>query len=222
MAASFSAFSRARVEQLVGWDHLGHQPGLERGVRIEVGVVERQLERLRRADHARQEVGHAAVGRRPDAPVGDCQEGILGGDPDVGGERQRHAGPRGRAVDRRDHRIGNAADVDDGVVESLGAAADLRGQVDVLVRHAALEPVDVAAGAEGAPGAGHDQRPDRGAVGEPGGGGGQLADQLRAHRVQCVRAVQRQGPDLAVDLDLERLELGRLAGQQGNLGLCGF
>ena len=51
------------------------------------------------------------------------------------------------------------------------------------------------------PVAGDDQGAQRGAVGEPGRGGDQLADQLRAHRVQRLRAVEGQRADLAVDLD---------------------
>ena len=58
-------------------------------------------------------------------------------------------------------------------------------------------------------GAGHDQAAQRRPVGEPGRGDAELADQLRAHRVERVGAVEGQGPDLAVDLDRERLQLGR-------------
>ena len=82
----------------------------------------------------------------------------------------------------------------------------------------ALEPVHVAAGREGAALPGHDQRPQRGAVGEPGRRRDQLADQLGAHRVQHVGAVERQGADLAVDLEAEGLQLGR-AGDGGSWSL---
>ena len=71
---------------------------------------------------------------------------------------------------------------------------------------------DVAARAEGLAGAGDDQRPQRGPVGEPGEGDGELADHLRAHRVEGVGAVEGEGADLAVDLEPHRLELGRAQG----------
>ena len=45
-------------------------------------------------------------------------------------------------------------------------------------------------------------------VGEPGEDHGELADHLRAHRVEGLGPVQRQGPDpVLVDLDLHRLQL---------------
>ncbi len=222
MAASFSAFSRARSSSSSAGTTSATSPASSAALGVQVGIVERQLERLGRADDPRQEVGHAAVGGRADATVGDRQEGLIRGDPDVRGQRQRHPGSRCWAVDRGDDRVRDAADVDDGVVERLGAAPYLRGEVHVLIGDAPLEPVDVATGAEGAAGAGHDQGPDRGAIGQPGGGGRELADQLGAHRVQGVGTVQGQRSHLAVDLDLERLELGRICGEQGNFGLCGF
>ena len=45
-------------------------------------------------------------------------------------------------------------------------------------------------------------------IGEPAGGDGELEDHLRAHRVERVGAVERQGADLAVDLDRERRSSG--------------
>ena len=84
------------------------------------------------------------------------------------------------------------------------------GQVDLGVVDAALEPVHVAARGERAlAGAGDDQPAQRRLVGEPAGGDGELEDHLRAHRVERVGAVERQGADLAVDLDRERRQLGR-------------
>src|SRR4029077_19915611 len=107
-------------------------------------------------------------------------------------------------------------------MEALGAAPDLGGQVDALIGDAPLEPVDVPAGAEGAPGAGDDQRSNGSAIRQPGGRCGQLADQLGAHRVERVRPVERQRADLSVDRELQRFELGGIAGQQRNFGLCGL
>ena len=119
-------------------------------------------------------------------------------------------GPRGDAVDRADHRIGDAAEVDDRLVQDLGPAADVGRQVDSGSSTPPLNqftsppdekarspaPVTISAA-------------QRRLVGEPARGDGELEDQLRAHRVERVGPVQGQGSDLAVDLDRERLELGR-------------
>src|SRR4029077_6594454 len=72
------------LEQLVGRDDLCDKAGLERRLGVEVRVVQRQLECLRRADHARQEVGPPPVRSRADAAVGDREERVLGCDADVG------------------------------------------------------------------------------------------------------------------------------------------
>ena len=129
-------------------------------------------------------------------------------------------GARGGAVDRGDHRIGDAAEVDDRLVEDLGAAADLGRQVDALDRSSPrLNQLTSPPDEKAPPGAGDDQRSKRRAVGEPGRGGGQLADQLGAHRVERVGPIERQRADLAVDLDRERLR-ARADGAQ-RLGLGG-
>ena len=110
--------------------------------------------------------------------------------------------PGRRPVDRGDHRIGDPAQVDDRRVQRLGAAAHFRGQVDLLALDTGFEPVDVAAGAERLAGAGDDQRPQRRPVGEPGEGDRHLADHLRAHRVEGVGPVEREGADLAPSISI--------------------
>ena len=106
-------------------------PVSQRLLGAQVGVVEQQLERPAGPDHARQEVGHAAVGRGADPPVGARRRP----------RPRRRSGCRTRAPARsrrrppapltaRDHRIGDAAEVDDRLVQHLGAAPHLGGQVD--------------------------------------------------------------------------------------------
>ncbi len=63
------------------------------------------------------------------------------------------AGPLSAAITG----YGISAQIDDRRVQCLGAATDLCRQVDRVVFDASCEPVDVAAGAEGVAGAGHDQ-----------------------------------------------------------------
>ena len=179
---------------------------------LSMRVVEEQLDRPRRAHHPGQEVGHAAVGRGPDPPVGAHERRLLGGDPGVAHQRQREARARGDAVDRRDHRIGDAAKVDDRLMQHVGAAAHVGRQVGARLLEPALEPGHVAPGRERPPLAGDDQGAERGAVGEPGRRRDQLGDQLGAHRVQHLGAVERQGADLAVDLEAE------VASSSGGLG----
>ena len=119
------------------------------------------------------------------------------------------------AVHRRDHRIGDAPQVDDRRVQRLGPPPNLGRQVDRVVFDPGFEAVDVAAGAEGLAGAGDDQRPQRGLVGEPGEGGPQVQDHLGAHRVEALGPIEGEGADLAVDLDSQRAQLGGIDGRLG-------
>ncbi len=205
--------------QVVGSNDLRDQALFERVGSGHVGGFEQNFQRPARPDHARQEVGHAPVGRGADPPVGAGDEGLLGGDPDVAGQRQRKARSGCGAVDRRDHRIGDTSQVDDRRVQRLGPAPHLRGQVDRVVFDAGFEAVDVAARAERLAGAGDDQRPQRRLVGEPGEGGPQIQDHLGAHRVEAVGAIEGEGADLAVDLDSQRGQLGGTDGLGRHLAL---
>ena len=78
---------------------------------------------LRGPEDSRQEVGHAAVGRSADAAVRHREERPVRGDADVAHEREREAGAGRGPVDGRDHRIGDAPEVDDCLVEHVGARA---------------------------------------------------------------------------------------------------
>src|SRR5204863_2413679 len=81
-------------------------------------------------------------------------------------------------------------------------------QVLARLIEAPLEPGHVAARREGPACSRDDQGTEPCSVREPGRGGHELADQLRAHRVQDLGAVQGHRADVAVDIDPDRLELG--------------
>jgi hypothetical protein len=124
-----------------------------------------------------------------------------------------------RSVDRADHGIWNATQVDDRGVQCLGPAAHLRRQVDRVVFDPGFEAVDVPARAEGLAGAGEDQRSQRCLVGEPGERRPQVEDHLGAHRVEALGTVEGEGADLPVDLYPQGVQLGRAQGLGAHLTL---
>jgi hypothetical protein len=88
----------------------------------------------------------------------------------------------------------------------------IRRRSTIVGLHAVFEGVDVAARAECPAGAGDDQAAQAGAVGEPREDHRHLENHLRAHRVEGVGPVEGQRPDLPVDLEVERVQLGRAQG----------
>ena len=116
---------------------------------------QRQLGGLGRADEPRQEPRRAAVRTSPIRPNASRKLAVLGGDPEVAGERERGAGAGGDAVDRADDRLVERAHRPD---ERVVALAEL----DVERRRVGLEPLlEVLAGTERPAGAGQDDGPDR-------------------------------------------------------------
>ena len=108
-----------RLHQLGILDHVPDQAPflglLGRDLRRQHGERPRPL----LADQARQEPGAAAVGQQADAGEGLQERRRLGGDGDVGGEREAHADARRHAVHRRHDRLGQRAHEADHRIEEL-------------------------------------------------------------------------------------------------------
>ena len=107
-------------------------------------------ERLLLPDHARQAVHAAGPGDQPDARFGQGEDGVLGGDDEVAGERDLEAATHGNAIHRGDHRLVE--------VMALGQAGEAGGR-----RRPALAGglhLQIVAGGKGAvAGARHDGDP---------------------------------------------------------------
>jgi hypothetical protein len=170
------------------------------GHQVVLGAVDGQEQR--------PEDGAAVAGDQADADVRVGDVGFLAHDHDVAGQRQGGAQAHGRAVHGRDDRLVDLEEIDHNpsrlVQGGRGGAAG--GGRD-------LHLLDVAAGAEGAAGAGEEDGADRVILRdqreqvlellvEP-----DLAVHRDVDRVQTVGAVEGRGEQLAVALDLDLLEL---------------
>ena len=91
---------------------------------------------------------------------GEC--GALRGQQHVRLQRETEAGAIGRAIDRRDHRDVQLAQLPEHAMRAVDPAPDEVGRTEVRVGadHARAHQLDVAAGTEAAAGAGDDQCPD--------------------------------------------------------------
>ena len=115
----------AAVEQLVGLVHRAQQPALERLLGGEdVGGVD-PLQRLLEPDDAGQEPRRRGLRHDAEPAEDEADAGLGRGHPDVHRQRHRGADADGRAVDRRDHR--------------LGQLVDREGHLAAGVAHAGLE-----------------------------------------------------------------------------------
>ncbi len=186
-----------------------HQPvGLVDGVddaeflallRVEGAGGEDQLLRLLQPDDARQQEQPAHVRNEADAPEHLAEAGPRRGEDEIGGERDVDAGAVGRPVDRRDHRKLEADPFVEPAIDVLDALAALECRAPALGH-----PLNVAARAEGAAGAGDDHGMERGVVAD-------IQDdlaELRAHRdvkrVAFLGPVQRDDREAIAHLVFER------------------
>src|SRR5215218_747297 len=200
------AVDQAPVERLGGGDPLGEQ---------------RHLEGARLADAGRDEGRRAAIGHQADVREGELEEGRLGGEHEVAGERQRRADAGSGAVDRGDDRLAHRAQADDDrVVDAVEPPADVRHAVVGRLLEARLE---ICARREGTTGAGHQHGPDRVVRGLL-DGRLEVEAELRVPRVERLGTVERDAPDATVLLPVDRLVAQRRllsslawpAGQDGN------
>jgi hypothetical protein len=149
---------------------------------------------------------------QPIAQLEDAEPGVLGGNPDVAGQRQFKAGADDMTVQRRDHRLGHP-------VPAAGqAATQPHGGIAPRRHHVGAPPardeaLEVRAGAETAPGPGQDG--DGGLVigGEPVPDRGQSGVHPVVYRVQRRRPVQDHMGDPVGD---RVARVGGIGGRHGH------
>ena len=167
---------------------------------------QRQLDRARLADEARQQPGRAAIRHQPDAAEGLQEIGRARGEDHVAHQREAHAGAGGGTVDRGHQRAMQIAQLaqermEAGLQRGAGIAA-LAGR-----RVAALQ---VGAGAEGAARAGQDHAAHLVALLVDGVERlGKAAEHVHRDRVHDLLMIEPEDPDRPVDLERAVLELHR-------------
>src|SRR5690606_12251468 len=148
----------AGAEELAVRDDAGQQADALGLVRADVPPGQHDLEGAGGADRAREQVAEAEFSRR-EAVVdpGGAEQGGLGAEPDVGGQRQAEAAADRGPVDRGDDRLVDAAHRADDVVEQLHRPERDGGEGEPVDAGDVAGVLQVGAGAEAAAGAGdHD------------------------------------------------------------------
>jgi hypothetical protein len=157
---------------------------------------EQQLEGAGGPDEARQQPADADVAaRQADAHEGHVEAGLGRGEAHVAGEGEGEAPTRGRAVHGGDDRLAQAPQLRHERRDVLlGRHAGLHG-AEALCPGGGAGALQVEAGAEAAAGAGEDHDPARPVGGDRVECGVQVGDQLVAHGVEPLGAVERQEGD---------------------------
>ncbi len=154
---------------------------------------EDQVLGLRRADQPGQPLGAAGAGDDAEQHLGLAEDGVLGCEPHVGGERELAAPAQRVAGDGRDHGLRDPGDRGDRALQRAGALDHVRvGHVGHLL--------DVVAGGEDPLPAVHDDGAYVVALGGLGGGRPQLVLHLEADGVH-LRPVQPDRADAVRDLE---------------------
>ena len=146
-------FLRAMRELVRRYDLVCETPG-PRLLCTEPAPGRQPLERARRAEQASHEPGATRVGDEADVDERGHEARRVGGDPDVAGESERHAGARCGAVDGGDHGLLERTDREH-------VAVVVRAKVLGDVARAGRELLQVLADAEPAPGTGDHDGADR-------------------------------------------------------------
>ena len=160
-------------------------------------------------DVARQHPGqphHLAAGHQADADMRVEEGGLVGGDHDVAGGDPVEPRAAAQSVDRGQDRFGHRAKRRGALLRRLPLVVG--GQVGPFVDDLAVlgDLRDVGAGAESPAVAGHDQNPDVVVVLGFVICGAQFGDHVRAERVECVRAIERDRRRVPVDLVFDVVE----------------
>ena len=161
-------------------------------------------------DHAD---GAAAVRRHADLGVGRREAGVIGGDAEIGDEREAHAGAGRGAVNARQYDLGHPPNgLDEGVIV-LEQFADHGG--DGVGLGGGADGLQVAAGAEGAAFALDHQHPDLVGGFDRGAELLQLLRDRKVDRVEGGRPIERNRGDRAIDPQQRRIvgEGGRGGGR---------
>jgi hypothetical protein len=181
----------ARLDhQLVVRHHLGNQAAGQGFLRAQHVAGQAHLGGLGKADHARQQEGAAIAGHDADLDEALGEAGALASDAHVAHAGQVAAGADGRTVHRGDQRHlglldGQRYPLDAVAVIGAGHRRAVRGQAAAAaVRHL----LDVAAGGEGAAGAGDDADADVVVLVHPLDRGAELVDHV-GNRVAVLRVV---------------------------------
>src|SRR5262249_28083055 len=123
------------LERLALRHHLVREPDPKRLLGADLAAGDDQLHRARVADGEVRAPGHAVAADDVPAALERAEDGVLGGDPDVGEQRVLEAGGDGPAVHRRDHRL---EDVNPARVAALARRIHDAGPELVPVRPARL------------------------------------------------------------------------------------
>ena len=180
-------------QQPVARHHPVVEADLRRALRGDEVAQHEELAGVAQADDARQQPGRAHVGAgEPDPGEEEGDLRALRRDPDVARRGDHRAGAGHRAVERRHHRPAAVADGED---EVAGEAGELEQPRGIAREQRADDVLDVAAGAEGAAGAGDDDGADAGLGVERAEGVAELGVDLEGERVEPLGAVEGDGRD---------------------------
>ena len=207
---------RQPLEELVGLgteivvgDDAVDEPPVQRLEGMDALAQHHHLRRAREPDPRRDEGGRAAIGDEADVHEREQEVGRLGGEHEVGRERERAADADCGTVDRGDHRLRHLADTgDDRVVALLQPGT----QVGQPVRSLLARLREVGAGRERAAGAGDQDGADRLVGGEVLDRLAQVEPELQVPGVELVGAVEGDRRGAVSDREVDRFEVSHRAG----------
>ncbi len=168
--------------ELVGGNDLGDEAERERLVGGDAPPAHDDVLRTPEPDETCEPLRAARAGDHPDRHLRESELEVVGGEPEVAGERELEPDAEAVAVKRRDHRLRAALRRRDVV----GEARDVPGRP-------LQEPGDVAAGGERLAGAGQHDEAD-----------GVVAVELLEDAAELVARVHRDAVELARDVERDR------------------
>ncbi len=176
-------------------------------LRLEDGARLHHHEGRGQAGHARQEVGHAAIGTEPETNHRRRHARRLVREAPVAGERIRESGSHRRSVDGSNHGLLDFDDHAGELRERAGGGLPLValqgdfGETGDAAVGATAEPLGVAAGAERPSGSGEEDDPHLVLLPQVAEQIDQIRRQRPVHRVQPLRPVQRHDTNAVLDLE---------------------